>query len=222
MGGWGADEEEGVGFLALTPASPSQRVMGFLDESGDPAQTPFSSSYLVVALLATIDARAIALLVRRARHAVGGRMPSGELKASHSSGKVIERFLGALADENIALYVAAVDKSTRRSIEGEELYGQIVATVVRRCVERTRRLDLIIDKRYTNHAQQLALETTIREAIAEIPGHIVLIDQGDSAARPELQAVDFVAWAFGQKYERDNDRYARMLTKRVIVEDLLK
>jgi hypothetical protein len=164
----------------------------------------------------------LALHVRRARRALGAMLPSGELKASHATGKVIERFLGALADQNIALYVAAVDKSTRRTIEGEALYRQAVAAVVRRCVQRSRRLDLIVDKRYTNPGQQLALETTIREVIADIPGHVVLIEQGDSAARPEVQAVDFVAWPFGQKYERGDNHYAGFLATKVIVEALLQ
>ena len=93
------------------------------------------------------------------------------------------------------------------------LYRDVVAAVVRRRVERKPRLDLIVDKRYTNRGQQLILETTIREAIAEIPQQVVVIQQTDSTARPELQAAGFGAWAFGQKVERGGDRFAAMRWK---------
>jgi len=197
-------------------------VIGLLDEFGDPARTPSGSRYLVVVLMVATHLRPVLLHVRRARRALGARTPGGELKASHARPKVAERLLGALAVEDIAIYVSAVHKHAKIAIDGEPLYRNTVARAVRACVERTPRLHLILDKRYTNRRQQLALETSIREEIADIAGHVVLIEQGDSAARPELQAVDFVAWAFGQKYERGDEQFARIVAAKVVIEDVLK
>ncbi len=196
-------------------------VYGFLDESGDPAPRT-GSRYLVVAILATPQPRPIAQHVRRARRALGKRSPSGEFKARLTQPKVIERFLKTLATENISLYVVAVDKKSYRHAEGEALYREAVARTVWYCVERSPRLHLILDRRYTNAKQRTELETAIREVIADVPGQLVIIEPLDSTARPELQAVDFVAWAFGQKYERGNDYFARLLTGRVVVEEALK
>ena len=66
------------------------------------------------------------------------------------------------------------------------------------------------------------LESVVRNTIADISGQVVLIEMIDSTSRLELQAVDFVAWAFWQKYERGDDRFARLLAARVRVEDVLK
>ena len=159
--------------------------------------------------------------VRRARRALKVRSPGGEFKARYARPKVIERFLSGLAAEELAVYVVAVDKATYRETEGEELYRQVIARAVRHCVERTPRLHLTLDRRYTNRKQQTALETAIRESLADITGHVVVIEPMDSTAKPELQAVDFVAWAFGQKYERGDEHFARLLAERVVVEEVL-
>lgn len=42
-----------------------------------------------------------------------------------------------------------------------------------------------------------------------------------SYARKELQAVDAVAWAFFQKYERGDPRFYELIAARVIVEDVI-
>lgn len=160
--------------------------------------------------------------VRRARRALGARSPGGEFKARYARHRVIERFLTALAAEDFFLYVVAVEKRTYRKAAGEELYRQAVARGVWHCVRQSPHLRLVMDKRYTNRRQQIALEMTIRETIAGIANQVVVIETIDSTALSELQAVDFVGWAFGQKYERADDRFVRILAERVAVEEVLK
>ena len=192
----------------------------FLDESGDPAPES-SSRFLIVAALVTAHPRKLVLTVRRVRRALGKRSPMNELKARFTTPKVIERFLKTLAAEDVSLYVVVVNKPEYRLAEGEALYRAVVARVVRQCVERHPHLRLILDKRYTNARQRVELETAIREAIADVPNQVVVIEALDSTSRPELQAVDFVAWAFGQKYERGDPRFAHLLAERVVVEEVL-
>ncbi len=130
--------------------------------------------------------------------------------------------LTALAEEDISIVVIAVEKNAYREFEGEVLYQETVARLVKQCVKISPRLRVVLDKRYTNRKQQNDLETTIREAIINVPDQLVVIESLDSTASPELQAVDFLAWAFGQKYERGSDRFAKLLSPRVVVEDVLK
>ena len=51
---------------------------------------------------------------------------------------------------------------------------------------------------------------------------IVLIEQSDSWAVPGLQAVDFVAWAFGQKHGLGEGWAAQIIAEKVIVEEKVR
>lgn len=195
-------------------------VFGFLDESGDPAPEG-GSKWLVVVILATEHPRLVAQQVKRMRRALGKRAP-GELKARFTAPRVVERFMKMLALIDVFLFVVAVDKEQYRKADGEYLYRQAVARVTRHCVKQLPQAHLIFDKRYSNPNQRTELESVVRNTIADISGQVVLIEMIDSTSRPELQAVDFVAWAFWQKYERGDDRFARLLAARVFVEDVLK
>ena len=197
----------------------------FLDESGDPADPRTSKTntrYFVVAILLTAQPRAIALRVRRARRAHSGHLASGEFKARHVLSKTIARFLAALATEDISLFIVIADKEVPRPARGEDLYRQVVARAVQHCVAHSPRLHLTLDKRYTRRKQQIDLETAIRSALAGIPENVVVTETRNSDATLELQAVDFVAWAFGQKYERGDPQFAELLASRVLLEELVK
>ncbi len=65
----------------------------------------------------------------------------------------------------------------------------------------------------------MQLERAIREAIADVPDQVVLIEQQDSWAEPGLQAVDFVAWAFEQKHAQGNNWAAHIIASKVMVEE---
>jgi hypothetical protein len=171
--------------------------IAFVDESGDPSLNS-GSRYLIVAAIMVSRPRPLALHIRRARRALRTKLRGAEFKARHAQPKEIERLLTALAEEDISIVVIAVETSASRRLEGEKLYQETVARLVKRCVYLSPRLRVVLDKRYTNRKQQNDLETTIREAITDVPNQLVVIEPMDSTASPELQAVDFVAWAFGQ------------------------
>ena len=191
----------------------------FLDESGEPSLSK-QSRYLVVAALVTADPRAVALVVKRARRALGQHSPVNELKARFTASKVIQRLLSALAEEKIRLYVLAVDKQQYHRSTGEQLYRQSMAQVVRWCVTHSSHLRVILDKRYTNANQHVLLEEAIRKAISDVPEQVVIIEPQESTGRAELQAADFVAWAFGQKYERGNETFSCLLAERTVKEEV--
>jgi hypothetical protein len=191
--------------------------IGFLDESGTPSSAS-QGRYFTIALLVVEDPRTIEKLVRRTRRLLHRRARSSELKAARSHPSVIRRLLTGLAAADCEIYVTVVDNQGVSAQECEAIYRTAVAYTV----EHHPRVSLCLDKRYTNRAQQMLLEQAMREAIAHVPMQVVLIEQQDSWAVPGLQAVDFVAWAFGQKYGLGDDWAARIIADKVIVEETVR
>jgi len=202
---------------------PVTYYYGFLDESGVVA--PFSGSrFLVVTVLATATPRPIELHIKRAHKKYGTSLASGEMKASASREEVIEHVLRAIADEPVAIITVVVDKQAilRPPEDAEDIYRLAVTWAVHHAVQRWPRLELCLDKRYTNKVLRHRLEKAIREGIADLHQEVVLIRQEDSISRKELQAVDYVAWAFFQKYERGNDRFYQIIAQKVVVEEVIE
>ena len=106
--------------------------------------------------------------------------------------------------------------------DSEDLYRQAAGRTVRLCVERWQQLEIVLDKRYTQEHLRRKLEWQIRQEIADIPGQTVLIRQADSQTVKALQAVDFVAWAAGQKYVRGDESYFELIRNKVLVEEVLR
>jgi len=65
------------------------------------------------------------------------------------------------------------------------------------------------------------LEREIRESIADVSQEVVIIRQDDSIANKLLQAADYVAWAFFQKYEREDGRFYQLIADKVIDEEFV-
>ncbi|RLC69943.1 MAG: hypothetical protein DRI52_07970 [Chloroflexi bacterium] len=148
----------------------------FLDESGN--VDPFSGShFLVVAVLATSNPRPLALHVKRMQKRLGRRPAVAELKASASLPSVSLRLLRAIAQENIGVIAAIVDKRHiyRPPKNLEDLYRQAVIVVTRHCVTAWPRITLYLDKRYTKRTLRYDLEETIREGLVGVPQEVVLI-----------------------------------------------
>ena len=211
-----------VGWLSL--------YYGFLDESGD--VVPFSGSrHLVIAVLITRNPRPIEpcpeqsrrVHVKRARRSLRRRARIDELKAADVETTVTERLLRAIAEEDVEIMVVIVNKQAilRPPADSEDIYREAVTRVVRHGVERHPRLELWLDKRYTKPALRHRLEKTIREGIAGLSQQVVLLHQEDSWKQRGLQAVDHVAWALYQKYERGDDRLYKIFEAKVVVEEVV-
>jgi len=194
----------------------------FLDESGT-VGVPGGTHFLIVAILNAVHPRDVELPVRRALKKYGPSLSRGEIKASDFEEKAIARLLEAIAREDVSILTTIVDQSViiRPPPEMEEIYRQAVARTVYHLVERWPRIHICLDRRYTNERQRFALETEIREAIQDLPQKVVLIRQEDSINRKELQAVDAVAWALFQKYERDNSQFYDIISSKVVLEEVI-
>jgi hypothetical protein len=195
----------------------------YLDESGDAA--PFwGSRYLVVAVLITRDPRPIELHVKRARKSLGRKARSDELKAANLKTSVTGRLLAAIADEEIEIMTIVVNKRVilRPPSDPGDIYREAVTRIVRHCAKRHPRLELSLDRRYTKPALRDHLEKAIRAGIADITHQVVLLRQEDSRKHKGLQAVDHVAWAFFQKYERENSHFWELIRHRIVVEEVIE
>jgi hypothetical protein len=194
----------------------------FIDESGTVA--PFSGShFLVIALLGTTRPRPIELHVRRAFKKYGTSLASGEMKADASRGVVVKQLLRAIAQEPITIVAVIVDKRdiARPPKDPEEIYRETVTRAVRHVVAKWPRIDVCLDKRYTAKRLRYELEKAIREGIVDLHQEVVIIRQEDSIACKELQATDYVAWAFFQKYERGDNRFYEIIADKVVVEEVI-
>lgn len=163
--------------------------------------------FLAVVSVITTDRRGLLLTVRRLRQ-IPKLKAKSELKASVSPPEIVKRFLHALADDPNISIVATVWKGKKRDVGNyEELYQEVVGQCALQTVRRNKRIDLVMDKRYTNRKSQQKLEGAIREAIAVVPGNIVRVFQEESHVVKELAAPDFVAWALTQRYGRADDQF---------------
>jgi len=186
----------------------------FIDESW--LNAPSSDEYfLAVVSVITTDRRALKLIARRLKRAPKLRAKS-EMKASVTPPQLVRKLLGALASSPDISIVAAIWHGKRSEVRDHEaLYQALVGRCALLTVRRSPRIDLHIDKRYTNLDQQRELERAIRESIAIVPGNIVRVFQEESHVTPELVAPDFVAWALTQRYCRANGEFYNLIRTKI-------
>lgn len=196
----------------------------FIDEFGGVALFTADEPCLVVVALLSQSPRQLELIIKRAHERFGSRLPSGEMKAARSTKQAIRWVLTAIATHEVTVVAVIMDKRgvVKPPKDAEELYRQAMTRFVRLCVERWPRLDVTLDKRYTHAGLRQELEFSIREGLAGIPGQVVVIHQEDSLGVKALQAVDYVAWAFGQKHARNDDSYCQLIGEKIVAEEVIE
>ncbi len=195
----------------------------FLDECGGVATYIPGEPFLVVAALVSSSPRRLDLIIKRAHKRFSTGSTSGEMKAAHSSEKTICWILEAIAEQDVTIIAVVVDKRAmvKPPKDPEDLYRQACARAIRLCVERWPRLEAILDKRYTHEYLRQKLERHIREEIADIPDQVVIIRQEESERVKALQAVDYLAWAVGQKYMREDCSFYDLIKDKIVKEEVI-
>lgn len=194
----------------------------FIDESGT-VGFPGGTHFLVIGVLVSDNLREVERPIRRALKKFGPSLTSGEIKAADFGEPAVLRLLNEIAQADIEIVATIVDQHVirRPPRDKEDLYRQSVARTVRRLVERYPRVQIVLDKRYTRSALRDTLEESIRTELEDLPRQRVLIRQQNSSERKELQAVDAIAWAFFQKYERNDDRFYDLISFRIVDEQVI-
>lgn len=191
----------------------------FIDESG--TEAPFATThFLVVALLSAESERAITLPIRRAHKRYAHQIDANELKANASPPELIRYVLGELAAGEISILAAIVDKHAilRPPVHSRLIYQAALGHVIGEALRRWPGITIFLDKRYTTQRGRAALEQAIRQ---DLGAPSLTIRQEDSRTQPGLQAVDYVAWALFQKYERRQPDYYQIIAERMVVEDVI-
>lgn len=196
--------------------------LAYIDEAGNVVPSG-RSHILVVAALGMLKSPAIARIIRKAQKTVGSSLASGELKAKKEQSGRIGKLLAALAKEPIEIYAVIVDQEVLERLpqDPEDVYRWAVARLAAKIVRRYPAVELILDRRYTKEHLRYLLEKSIREQIMSLPQRYVMVRQEDSVACKELQAVDVLAWALFQKYERGDSRFYDRIAALVIEEELV-
>jgi len=194
----------------------------FMDESGTVGATN-GTHFLVVAVLAVEKPRDLEVPVRRAAKKFESDLKAGELKASHASGKTNLRMLEIVARHALGIVAVVVDQRVISvpPKDPEEIYRQAVTRAIHILLEHFQKVDICLDKRYSNVVFRDKLEQHIRENVMDVFPQMALIRQQSSHERKELQAVDAVAWAFFQKYERGDARFYDVIASKVIAEEII-
>ncbi len=202
--------------------NPASLHYAFIDESGTVGAST-GTHFLVVAVLTTEKPRELELAVRRALKKVGRNTASGELKAAQASEKTLFRLLETLVRHDVSIVAVIVDQKAivREPEDVEEIYRRAVSRAVRQMAGHFPRLDVCLDKRYTHEPLRYTLETRIREELVELAPQMIILRHESSQAHKELQAVDAVAWAFFQKYERGDARFYEILAPKILVEEVI-
>lgn len=194
----------------------------FIDESGSVAFS-CQNHILVVAALAMDNSRSIARIIRKVQKKYGSSLASGELKAKKSDASLTESLLTALVQERIEIFSVIIDRRVIEHLpeDPEDIYRWAIARLVTKLVKGHPSIEIILDRRYTKEHLRYLLERKIREAISGLPQRYVMIRQEDSVLTKELQAVDFIAWALFQKYERGNTKFHDLIASRIVEEELV-
>jgi len=197
----------------------------FMDESGTVGVSS-STHFLAVAITVLQHPREVDKPVRNAFRRASkkfGPHAISEVKASDLEETDVLRLLSEISQRDITIMATIVDQAAIRipPKDKEEIYRQAVAWTVRRLVEYFPRLNLSIDRRYTNAHLRHLLEKAIRDEIETLPRHNVIIQQEDSATRTELQAADAVVWAIFQKYEHNDSRFYDIIEPKIADETVI-
>jgi len=194
----------------------------FIDEAGS-AGLSRKSHVFVVAALCLKNPRIIENIIKRAQKKYGSSLALGELKAKQAEDKMIAHILNAISQEDVEIFSVVIDRQILEIADSnsEEIYRWVMVRLIKKLVARHPRLEITLDRRYTNKELRYKLEKAIREGISEIPQNYMLIRQEDSQPNRGLQAVDFIAWSLFQKYERGNDIYYRHFASRIVEEEVV-
>ena len=136
---------------------------------------------------------------------------------------IIVRAVTEISRSSISVAIVQVDKSVivKPPHDTEMIYAEAISILTRSCLSAYPRLELHIDKRYSNPLKQIWLERWIRDDLADQPDTALIIRQEDSIANKALQVADFVAWSVGKKALGD-ERFWKTFEPKVFASEVLR
>lgn len=162
-----------------------------------------SSRFVIITTLMTDDERKLERVIRKIWTRKRHNKDAQELHAVHSSDPVRHKVLGELSKLNVEVTFRVIDKVSVAS-DLQHVSYMTLADIVYSYEHGT---NIVVDKKDTvlkrsGLLKQLTLEQTF---------HAVRFC--DSRKVKQLQAVDFVSWAYYQYIEYGNDEYMFEINK---------
>lgn len=197
-------------------------VQGVFDEAGDTGVSPGSSRYLVVAGIVCSNLEPLRRVVMRTRKTLGKKLRQiPEFKASHTPSKIVSQMLSRIAQLDVRIYAAILDKqSAEPPADLEDWYRQIYGECIRLVVAHHPRVTITMDRRYTQASLRDKLVQTI-VTNAQLPGATLSFVMADSQNEKALQVADVVAWSIFHKYTHGDTSFYDLIEEKIEGEALL-
>lgn len=189
----------------------------FIDESGDLGK--HGLRYFVIAALCCADPKPIYNLVKRIRQRKLKKKIKdlSEIKANNSDDKTRNFVLNKLASSNCEFHIIAVDKTQVKDYlfnKKDKLYNYIAGILIQYAQVGYDEINIVIDKKYRSSLIRNDFDEYIKNYKAKWNAKIK-IEHLESVQNLGLQAVDFVAWATHRKLNTEDDKFYKIIEKKI-------
>jgi uncharacterized membrane protein len=199
----------------------------YQDESGDMGfdfTKSGTSKYFSIALLILTERRPVSSLVKKVFTSLPSAMKrnnNGVLHAYYEKPATISRLLRGLAEKEIKIASIRLDKrKILLSGTPHELYANIVVTLINRLymdgiISGTEELALIASRMNTSKTLNMSFSENVVNHTHGTKFNLQIVKPNEDKC---LQAVDFISWALWQNYEKGDDTYAKLISKKIVRE----
>ena len=189
----------------------------FIDESGDLGR--HGLRYFVIAALCTINPKPIYNLIKRIRERKLKKKIKvlSEIKANNSDDTIRNFILNKLANSNCEFHIIAVDKTQVKDYlfdKKDRLYNYIAGILIQHAQVGYDNINIVIDKKYRSSLIRDDFDEYIKNYKIKWNAKIK-IEHLESVQNLGLQAVDFVAWAAHRKLNTADDKFYKIIEKKI-------
>lgn len=189
----------------------------FIDESGDLGK--HGLRYFVIAALCCADPKPIYNLIKRIRQRKLKKKIKGlsEIKANNSDDNTRNFILNKLTTSNCEFHVIVVDKTQVKDYlfnKKDKLYNYIAGILIQHAQIGYENINIFIDKKYRSSLIRSDFDEYIKNYKVKWNAKIK-IEHLESIQNLGLQAVDFVAWAVHRKLNTTDDKFYKLIEKKI-------
>jgi len=143
------------------------------------------------------------------------------LHANYEKPITRQRLLKGLATEDVAIATMRLDKR-KVFLPGNpnELYSNMVVALINRLysdgtINKSDSIQFVASRRNTSKKLNDDFSESIKHCTHDVSFKTRIMAPSDDKC---LQAVDFVSWAFWQKYEKDDESYTAIIADKIVHE----
>jgi len=188
----------------------------YVDESGDLGA--LGTAYFVVVAVQVQNDRELGRVIKRVRTRKLKKklVEVSEMKANVTPPEVRRAVLERVAGLDCAIYSLAVDKKkVLPELLGNpnRLYNWLCRILCQQ-IRAKGEIRLVMDKKYNNRLLREDFNEYIARELA-YRGMRVQVEHLESQNCPQLQAVDFVAWAVNRKFSHNDKSYYEIIAGKI-------